>query len=84
MDEGEEGRPVERMSPFTYLMRRITGPAVAIVVLYASMFALPSLLANQAPPVDGRDLLRVFALAFVGFAVLAVVLDYRAKRKDPS
>ena len=79
-DQEDYSEP-ERWGVFGVLMRRVLGPAGAIVVLYASIFALPSLLTSQMPPIDGGDMGRVFLGAIVFFALLAVFLDYREKRK---
>lgn len=71
----------ERWGVFGYWMRRVIGPAGAVVVFYASVFSLPSLMTSQAPPIDGGDMGRVFLISIAVFAVLAVLLDYREKRK---
>ncbi|MGB6228614.1 MAG: hypothetical protein WBF53_00620 [Litorimonas sp.] len=71
-----------RMGPVAYAMRRVVGPAGAVVVLYASIRALPPLLMNQVPPIDGGDLFNVFAASLVGFGLLAAWLDWRAAKRE--
>ncbi|WP_298911652.1 hypothetical protein [uncultured Algimonas sp.] len=61
-------------------LRRTVAPAVAIMILYASIRALPPLLVGQAPPIDGGDLLEVFVISLAVFSVLGLVRDYRGKR----
>lgn len=77
----ERSESDESVSFGSFLLRRIIGPAAAIVILYASIRALPSLIVNQAPPIDGDDLLLAFVISLVGFTVLALWLDRRAVKK---
>lgn len=64
------------------VMRRIIGPAAALVVLYASILAFPALLVNQAPPINGDHLFVVFVIGLVFFSALALYFDRRESRKD--
>ena len=66
---------------FAAILKRVVGPAAAIVILYASLRALPSLIVNQAPPIDGDDLLLAFVISLVGFTVLAIWFDRRSAKK---
>jgi len=68
---------------FPALLRRIVGPAAAIVVLYASIRALPPLLMNRVPPIDGGDLLAVFVVSLLFFSLLSLYFKHRAKRESP-
>lgn len=65
-------------------MRRTIAPAVAIMILYASIRALPSLLMSQTPPIDGSDLLRVFLISLVVFYLFGLYNDHKRKQKEPS
>ena len=83
-DSSQSEQRSERDEPVSFgsfLLRRIVGPAAAIVILYASIRALPSLIVNQAPPIDGDDLLFAFVISLVGFTVLALWLGRRAAKK---
>ncbi|MEM7730569.1 MAG: hypothetical protein AAF311_15100 [Pseudomonadota bacterium] len=61
-------------------LRRTVAPAVAIVILYASIRALPPLLVNQPPPIDGGDLLEVFIISLAVFSLIGLYGDYRRRR----
>lgn len=67
--------------PPTSFLRRTVAPAVAIVILYASIRALPPLLMNRPPPIDGSDLLQVFLISLAVFSLYGLYNDYRANRK---
>lgn len=62
-------------------LRRTVAPAVAIMILYASIRALPPLLMNRPPPIDGSDLLQVFLISLAAFSLYGLFNDYRANRK---
>ena len=72
----------ERWGKFGMLMRRVIGPAGAVVVLYASIKALPSLMMSQPPPIDGRDLLNAFVVSLVGFGLILLYFGDGRKGDD--
>ena len=65
------------------IMRRIIGPAAALVVLYASIRAFPALLVNQAPPINGDHLFITFIIGLAFFSALSLYFDRRESKKDP-
>lgn len=73
--------PVETNTPGFF--RRVIAPAVGVMILYASIRALPPLLMNRVPPIDGGDLLLVFLISAVVFFLFGRIYDYRHKRKGP-
>lgn len=77
----EPSEKEESHSLLSVILRRVVGPAAAIVILYASIRALPSLIVNQAPPIDGDDLLIAFLISLAGFTGLAVWFDWRGAKK---
>jgi len=64
-------------------LRRTVAPAVAMVILYASIRSLPALLVSQTPPIDGGDLLTVFLISLVVFSLYGLYNDHKAKRNGP-
>lgn len=64
-------------------LRRTVAPAVAMVILYASILSLPALLVSQTPPIDGGDLLTVFLISLVVFSLYGLYNDHKAKRDGP-
>ena len=62
-------------------LRRTVAPAVAMVILYASIRSLPALLVSQTPPIDEGDLLEVFVSSLVVFSLFGLYNDYKANRK---
>jgi hypothetical protein len=64
-------------------LRRTIAPAVGVMILYASIWALPPLLMNRVPPIDGSDLLRVFLISFVVFFLFGLYNDRRRKQRGP-
>ncbi|MGJ8559981.1 MAG: hypothetical protein ACSHX3_07065 [Litorimonas sp.] len=62
-------------------LRQTIAPAVAIVILYASIRSLPSLLMSQTPPINGEHLLGVFLLSVVVFYLFGLYNNRRRKRK---
>lgn len=62
-------------------LRRTIAPAVGVMILYASIRALPSLLMNRVPPIDGGDLLRVFLISLVVFFLFGLYNDHRRKQR---
>ena len=64
-------------------LRRTVVPAVAMVVLYASIRSLPALLVSQTPPIDEGDLLGVFVSSLVVFSLFGLYNEYKANRKGP-
>lgn len=69
--------------PVQSFLRRVVAPAVAIVILYASIRALPAILVSQAPPIDGGDLIVVFLVSLVIFWGWSVYLDRRHDSEEP-
>lgn len=65
-------------------LRQTVAPAVAMVILYASIRSLPSLLMSQTPPVNGEHLLGVFLLSLVVFYVYGRYTNRKGKRKGPA
>lgn len=61
-------------------LRQTVAPAVAMVILYASIRSLPSLLMSQTPPINGEHLLGVFLLSLVVFYLFGLY----TKRKGPN
>lgn len=68
----------------TSFLRSTIAPAVAMVILYASIRSLPSLLMSQTPPVNGEHLLVVFLISLVIFYLFGLYNDRKRKRKGPS
>jgi hypothetical protein len=68
----------------TSFLRRTIAPAVAMVILYASIRSLPSLLMSQTPPINGEHLLGVFLLSVVVFYLFGLYNDRKRKRKGPN
>lgn len=62
-------------------LRQTIAPAVAMVILYASIRSLPSLLMSQTPPINGEHLLGVFLLSMVVFYLFGLYNNRRRKRK---
>lgn len=65
-------------------LRQTVAPAVAMVILYASILSLPSLLMSQTPPINGEHLLGVFLLSAVIFYLFGRYTNRKSKRKGPS
>lgn len=65
-------------------LRQTIAPAVAMVILYASVLSLPSLLMSQTPPINGEHLLGVFLLSAVVFYLFGRYTNRKAKRKGSS
>jgi hypothetical protein len=63
-------------------LRQTVAPAVAMVILYASILSLPSLLVSQTPPINGEHLLGVFLLSLVVFYFYGRYTNRKAKRKE--
>lgn len=62
-------------------LRQTVAPAVAMVILYASIRSLPSLLMSQTPPINGEHLLGVFLFSLVVFYLYGRYTNRQAKRK---
>ena len=63
-------------------LRQTVAPAVAMVILYASILSLPSLLVSQTPPINGEHLLGVFILSLIVFYFYGRYTNRKAKRKE--
>lgn len=73
--------PDERPGKPVGFLRQTVAPAVAMVILYASIRSLPSLLMSQTPPINGEHLLGVFLLSLVVFYAYGRYTNRKAKRK---
>ncbi|MGB3455351.1 MAG: hypothetical protein WBG08_14465 [Litorimonas sp.] len=62
-------------------MRRTVAPAVAIVLLYASVRVLPPVLLSQPPPFDFGHLIEVFVIALAVFSLISLYQDYRGRQR---
>lgn len=65
-------------------MRRTVAPAVAIMILYASIRAFPSILVSQTPPINGEHLLVVFLISLVVFYLFGLYNDRKRQHKGPN
>lgn len=90
MTEGPETQPAPESAPEPVpdqpvgFLRQTVAPAVAMVILYASILSLPSLLMSQTPPINGEHLLGVFLLSLVVFYLFGIYTNRKAKRKGPN
>jgi hypothetical protein len=76
--KSDQPRPDEPVG----FLRQTVAPAVAMVILYASILSLPSLLVSQTPPINGEHLLGVFIVSLIVFYFYGRYTNRKAKRKE--